>query len=457
MSLDDLRSEGDINLTALGREWRERRRDGITQTLLRDDERYYLHQALSTPCLDAIRSCSGIYLETEDGRQIMDFHGNNVHQVGFAHPKVIQAVQDELGTLPFCTRRFTNAKAVELAKKLSALTGGTLGKVLLAPAATLAVSTALKLARVATGKYKTLSLWDSFHGASLDAISVGGEAIFRRGMGPLLPGAEHVPPINSYRCPIGPCSPDMQCACARYLEYVMDKDGEIGAVILETVRSTDVQVPPSWYYRMVREACDRHGALMILDETAVGLGRTGEMFAFEHYGITPDMVILGKGLGGGVFPLAALLVREGLDVAEQGALGHYTHEKTPVGAAAALAVLSILEEEHLPQRAHTLGERLGQRLATWPGRYPLVGDVRGIGLLYGVELVKDKDTKERAVNEAEALMYQCLEHGLNFKVSQGNIVTLSPPLIISETELDHAIDILESSLKEVMIQYGYAG
>ncbi|ATY84615.1 aspartate aminotransferase family protein [Kyrpidia spormannii] len=449
------RSEGDLNLTPFARAWRARTKTGAAGPILREDERYFVHQALSTPCLNAIQACSGIYLETADGRKIIDFHGNNVHQVGFGHPRVVEAVKAQLEILPFCTRRFTNVKVVELAKKLADLAPGDLNKVLLAPAATLAVSTALKLARAATGRYKTLSVWDSFHGASLDAITVGGQALFRRGMGPLLPGAEHVPPVDPYHCPLKECSGEGSCACAGYLEYVLAKDGEIGAVILETVRNTDVVIPPPWYYQRVREACDQHGALLILDETAVGLGRTGRMFAFEHWGIVPDMVILGKGLGGGVFPLAALVVREGLDVAGEGAVGHYTHEKTPLGAAAALAVMEVIKEEGLLERAVALGRRMGRRLKNWPRQYSLVGDVRGIGFLYGVELVKDRRTKEPATSEAEAVMYRCLEKGLNFKVSRGNVLTLSPPLIIGEEELDRALDILEESLQEVMVEYGY--
>jgi 4-aminobutyrate aminotransferase len=251
-------------------------------------------------------------------------------------------VKRALDTLPFSPRRYTNGFAVELAKRLSALSG--LEKVLFAPGGAEAIGMALKLARLATGRHKTISMWDSFHGASLDAISIGGEALFRSRIGPLLPGTEHVQPCDPRHCHFG-CGGKCSARCADYVEYVLAKEEDVAAVVVETVRSTDVQVPPPEYYRRLRAACDRHGALLILDEIPVCLGRTGTLFAFEPYGIVPDMVVLGKGLGGGVFPMAALLARAGLDVGAERALGHYTHEKSPVGCAAALAALDVIEDE----------------------------------------------------------------------------------------------------------------
>ncbi len=286
----------------------------------------------------------------------MDFHGNNVHQVGYRHPRVMDAVRRALDTLPFSPRRFTNETAVELADRLVALAPDPLGKVLFAPGGTLAIGMALKLARLATGRHKTLSLWDSFHGASLDAISIGGEAVFRKGIGPLLPGTEHAPPCEPRACRFG-CGGTCSARCAEYLDYVLGKEEDIGAVIIETIRCTDVQIPPPEYYRIVRDACDRHGALLILDEVPICLGRTGRMFAFEHYGIVPDMVVIGKGLGGAVFPMAALIVRRDLDIAGDRALGHYTHEKSSVGCAAALATLEVIDSERLLEKSRSAGRR----------------------------------------------------------------------------------------------------
>ena len=261
-----------------------------------------------------------------------------------------------LDELPFSPRRYTNEYAVRLAEKLAALAPGDLNRSLFAPGGAEAMGMALKLARLATGRHKTISMWDSFHGASIDAISIGGEALFRSGIGPLLPGTEHVQPCDPRHCHFG-CGGTCNARCADYVEYVLEKEEDVAAVIVETVRSTDVQVPPPEYYKKLRAACQQHGALLILDEIPVCLGRTGTLFAFERYGILPDMVVLGKGLGGGVFPMAALIAREDLNIAGDRALGHYTHEKSPVGCAAALAALEVIEEEKLLERSKTLGAR----------------------------------------------------------------------------------------------------
>jgi len=441
----DLSAEGDINLSPLRRAWEAEHVHGETRALLDADAKHFLHQSLSTPCFDALVASEGIWLEDVEGRRIMDFHGNNVHQVGYRHPHVMAAVRRALDTLPFSPRRFTNAAAVDLAAKLAALAPEPLGKVLFAPGGTLAIGMALKLARLATGRHKTLSLWDSFHGASLDAISIGGEAVFRKNMGPLMPGTEHAPPCDPGSCRFG-CGGSCNLRCADYIDYVLAKEEDIGAVIIETVRCTDVQIPPPDYYRRVRDACDRHGALLILDEVPICLGRTGTMFAFERYGIVPDMVVLGKGLGGAVFPMAALIARRDLDVAADRALGHYTHEKSSVGCAAALATLEVIENERLLERSRTLGAQALARMHEMKRRHPLVGDVRGVGLLLGIELVKDGAPARR---EAEQVMYRCLAHGLSFKIGQGNVLTLSPPLIIAPDELDRAFDIIDGALAAV--------
>ena len=442
----DLASEGDVNLSPRRRAWQEAHVGPAARDLLDRDNHGFLHQSLSTPCLSALVAAEGIWLTDADGRRYIDFHGNNVHQVGYRHPRVLAAVQEALGTLPFSPRRFTNAYAVELAERLAALAPEPLGKVLFAPGGTLAIGMALKLARVATGRHKTISLWDSFHGASLDAISIGGEAVFRKGMGPLLPGAEHAPPPDPRDCRFG-CAGSCNARCAEYIAYMLDKEEDVAAVIVETVRCTDVQIPPRNYYRILREACDRHGALLILDEVPIALGRTGTMFAFEHYDIVPDMVVLGKGLGGAVFPMAALIARRDLDVAADRALGHYTHEKSSVGCAAALATLDVIADERLCERSVRLGERAMARMRLLKERHALVADIRGIGSLLGIELRRPDGSPAR--EEAESTMYECLSRGLSFKVGQGNVLTLSPPLVISDEDLDRAFDILDVALAAV--------
>ncbi|GAB7024434.1 (R)-1-hydroxy-2-aminoethylphosphonate ammonia-lyase [Salidesulfovibrio brasiliensis] len=440
--------EGDVNLSPNRTGWREEL-GPETRRLLDEDADCFLHQSLSTPCLDVLESCSGSTLTDLDGREFLDFHGNSVHQVGYANPRVLDAVRRQLETLAFSPRRFTNRPAVDLARKLGELAPGDLDKVLFAPGGTSAVGMALKLARKATGRFKTVSMWDSFHGASLDAISVGGEALFRSGIGPLLPGAEHVPPAEPYRCiwnPGGDCAA-CDLRCAKYIDYVLEKEGDVACVLAEPVRCTTVNPPPEGYWQLVREACDRHGVLLVFDETAVCLGRTGTMYAFENFGVVPDIVTLGKGLGGGVFPLAAVVARRGLDCAGDVALGHYTHEKSPVACAAGLAAIEYIEEHDLLVRARELGARTLDSLNALKRRHPLVGDVRGIGLAMGLELVREDGTPAEA--EADRALYACLRRGLSFKVSGGNFLTLTPPLTVSDDEMRRALAALDESLAEV--------
>ncbi|UCF15790.1 MAG: aspartate aminotransferase family protein [Phycisphaerales bacterium] len=446
--VDGLRSEGDLNIAPRREAWLKEHIDAETQRWLDLDARYFLHQSLSSPCLNVLTGCQGINLEDLRGRSLMDFHGNNVHQVGFANRRVIDAVRDQMEKLAFCTRRYTNIPAIKLAEKLAQLAPGDLNKILFAPAGTAAIGMALKLARMATGRFKTISMWDSFHGASLDAISIGGEAIFRKDAGPLLPGAEHVPPPDCYRCLWGCEQDNCTVKCADYVEYVLDKEGDIAAVIAETVRSTSV-IPPAGYWQRIRAACDKHGALLILDEIPHCLGRTGKMFTCQNFDVVPDMLVIGKGLGGGIFPLAALVARSDLDIMPDRALGHYTHEKNPVACAAAIATIECLEKDNLPANAQEMGDYALNRMREMMQRHKIVGAVRGLGLLLGMELVQDRKTKEPAVDEAEKVMYGALAKGLNFKVTMGNIITLTPPLAITEAEMDKALDILDECLGDI--------
>jgi 4-aminobutyrate aminotransferase len=271
--------------------------------------------------------------------------------------------------------------------------------------------------------------------------------MFRRDIGPLLPGTEHVPPPDPYRCLWG-CGGRCDLRCARAIEFVLECEGDVAAVVAEPVRSTP-SIPHPDYWRAVRAACDRHGALLVFDEIPQCLGRTGRMFVTEHFGVVPDILVLGKGLGGGILPLAAVVTRPELDVMADRALGHYTHEKSPVAAAAALATIGYIEQKGLVERARALGERALARLREIEARHALVGDVRGLGLLLGVELVRDRETRQPAPDEAEAVMYRALEKGLSFKVTAGNVLTLAPPLTITGEELDRALDIVEQCLAEV--------
>ena len=440
-------TEGESNTSAARRQWREGLDDGDTESLLQRDSDAFLHQSLSTPCLTAIAKAEGIWIEDTTGRRYMDFHGNSVHHIGYGHPKLKEAIKAQLDELSFAPRRFTCEPAVELAEKLGALAPGTLSRCLFTTGGSDAIEVALKLARAATGRFKTVSFWDAFHGAGFGAASVGGEHTFRSHIaGPLLPGSEHVAPFACYQCPYNHAGPETcGLACAQMLSYVLEREGDVAAVIAEPMRAVPYVPPPS-FWKHVREACDRHGTLLIFDEIPTGLGKTGKFFASDHDGAVPDIVVLGKSLGGGILPIAAAIAREDLNATGDFAIGHYTHEKNPVTARAALTTIAIIEEEGLADCAAELGDHAMGRLRELQARAPAIGDVRGRGLLIGVELVSDRDARTPDPNLAERVYYRCLDEGLSLKITGGNVLTLSPPLVTPRADLARAIDIVEAAI-----------
>lgn len=438
-----LLTEGDINFSIERQKWYDQLDDETSHWLERDAD-CFMHQAMSTPCMDVIESCEGIYFTDLHGKKYMDFHGNNVHQVGYRNPYVIEKVKQQLDVLPFSPRRYSNKKVIEFSEKLLSLLPAELNKVLYAPGGTLAIGMALKLARVVTGKQKLVSLSDSFHGASLDAIAAGGEDQFKKYMGEFYPAPIHLPQPNSYRYPKTAADADM-------LEDILSSDDSIGAFIAETIRNTDVQIPGKAWWQRIRQICTERNILLILDEIPIAFGRTGKMFAFEHFDIVPDIVCLGKGLGAGIIPFAAMITKQEFNTAIDISLGHYTHEKSPLGAAAGLAMLEFIEQQQLLDKSTTLEAMLYTRLNEMKNKFSFIGDVRGIGCLWGIELVKDRNTKEKACIEAEQVMYECLEHGLSFKLSQGNVIQLCPPLIITTEELNTALTILHNAFETINI------
>ncbi|MDT3378420.1 aspartate aminotransferase family protein [Labrys neptuniae] len=442
-----IHTEGESNTAQARRDWNARQHHAASAALLQRDADVFLHQSLSSPCVSTIAKAEGIWIEDLAGRRYMDFHGNSVHHVGYGHPRLKEAIRAQMDELPFAPRRFTCETAVELAETLAELTPGDLGKVLFTTGGSDAIEVALKLARAATGRFKTLSFWDAFHGAGFGASSVGGEATFRSGIaGPLLPGSEHVAPWALHHCPYGTNSLEESArACASMISYVLAREGDIAAFIAEPMRATPL-VPAPGFWKSVREACDRHGTLLIFDEIPTGLGKTGKFFASEHDGVTPDILVLGKSLGGGILPIAAVIARRGLDVAGDYAIGHYTHEKNPVTTRAALTTIAIIREEGLPERARELGDHAMNRMRELMARSPHVGDVRGRGLIFGVELVEDRQGLQPNHALAERVYYRCLENGLSFKISQGNVLTLSPPLTIARADLDRALGIVEEAV-----------
>ncbi len=434
--------EGDVNISDARKDW-YKILDEASLNLLEEDATLFLHQALSTPCLQTIVSCEGIFITDVTGKKYMDFHGNSVHHIGYRNKYVIDKVKRQMDILPFSPRRYANPVSIDFSKKLLSLFPKNFQRVLFAPGGTSVIGIALKLAKVVTGKHKVVSLQDSFHGASLDAIAVGGEEQFKKYMGTLIPETKNIPQPLTYKNILDDGD---DVVYANYLEKIIENDNQIGAFIAETIRNTDVQIPSAKYWKRIREICTKHKVLLIIDEIAIAFGRTGKMFAFEHYDFEPDIVCLGKSLGAGIIPFAAMVTKEEYNIAADISLGHYTHEKSPLGASAALAMLEYIDDNRLLQKVTEDEIFVRAALEKLKNKYTIIGDIRGIGLLWAIELVKDRFTKEKANEEAEWIMYHCLQNGLSFKISQGNVLQLCPPLIISRSELIIAIDIIEHAI-----------
>jgi 4-aminobutyrate aminotransferase len=449
------REQGDVNTTPNRKRYWERNLSAEARRWFEEDSRYFLHQSLSTPVLNVLAGAEGVYLRDLEGKRYIDMHGNGVHNAGFNHPAVIAAVRAQLDqNLTFSPRRYTNIPAIQLAKKLAAIAPGGLCRSLFCPGGSEAIEMALTLARQVTGRFKTISFWDSFHGAGFAAAGVGGEEHFHGGIGPLLPGAFHVDFPNYYRNPWGfTREEDVDAECLRQIEHVLAREPEMSAIIGEPISATPV-IPSKRYWEGVRALCDRFGALLVFDEIIEGFGRTGKMFACEHF-VTPDVLVLGKSLGGGLLPFAGIVTHEKYNTLQHRSVGHYTHEKNALCAAAALAEIEVIETERLAEHAAGLGAYTLQRLTEMQERHPLIGHVAGLGLHIGIDLVRDRATRERAVDEAEIVMFKCLERGLSFKTIDGNVLTLRPALVITREEMDRALDILEQAIGEVEGGGGY--
>ncbi|MGL4323778.1 MAG: (R)-1-hydroxy-2-aminoethylphosphonate ammonia-lyase [Beijerinckiaceae bacterium] len=447
-------SESDTNLTSRRAAWQRRALDEKTQALLAEDARYFLKQSVSTPCLNAIAKAEGIWIEDVAGRRYMDFHGNNVHHIGYGHPRLKRAIAEEMDRLPFAPRRYASATSVALARKLAEIAPGTLSKMLFTTGGSDAVEVAVKIARTATGRHKTISFWDAFHGAGFGASALSGESLFRSGRAaPLIAGDQHVAPFACYRCAYGhdvdadgqPYIDRCKLACATMVDYVLSRETDVACVVAEPARAVPY-IPPPGFWQAVRAACDRHGALLIFDEIPTGLGKTGKMFACDHDGVVPDILVMGKALGGGILPIAAVITKPEFDVGADYAFGHYTHEKNPVTARAALTTIEIIEDERLVENAAQVGAAALERMEQMKKKHSAIGDVRGRGLLLGLDLVVDRASRTPASELAEAVLYRALDAGLSFKTTMGNVLTLTPPLTISVDEMMRALDILEDSI-----------
>ena len=412
----------------------------MPNNLVDRDAAAFFHQEGSSPCISALRAAEGIWLEDVDGRRFIDLHGNTVHHIGHRHPEVVAALKRQLETLPFSPRRFTNEPAVALAEKLLARWPGAPARVLFATGGSDAIEIALKLARVATGRHETISLEGCYHGHGFGAFGLTRARPDAR-LGPLLPGRWHATP---YWAPDnGPerMLEDMRRAFAQ-------SDGGIAAVIAEPIRS-NCHVPPPGLWQEVRRLCDQHGALLIFDEIPSGLGKTGRFFAFEHVGAVPDAVVMGKGLGGGILPIAAVVADARLNVAPELDLGHYTHEKNPLTTLAALTTIEIIERDGLVERAAELETRIVERIAELSRRRPSIIGVRGRGLLLAVEFDPAACGMVAGPEFTSRLVSACMAEGLS-TTSKGPVsIGLSLPLTITDAELDLVFDKLERAAAAV--------
>ncbi|MDB2151628.1 (R)-1-hydroxy-2-aminoethylphosphonate ammonia-lyase [Clostridium butyricum] len=445
-SMKSLLREGDANFTHNRKLWNDNL-DENTVDIIGQDERVFLRQSMSTPCMNAVSDVEGCYIIDTRGKRYLDFHGNSVHQVGHKNKYVIEKIKNQLDELPFIPRRYTSDIAVKAADALINKTTSKNFKVLFTPSGSAAVGLALKVARKVTGRHKVISMWESFHGAGLDTISVGGEYVFKKDIGPLMPGAIKSIPYNGYRNLIN--SDDnikVSDFCLDYLEYIIENEGEIGAILLEPIRATDTHVPPKEYFKRLRKICDENKILLIFDEIPTCLGRSGEFYVHQNFGIEPDILVLGKGLGGGIVPQAAVLVNKRYDVAEDISLGHYTHEKPAIGCAAICAAIEYIDENNLMDNCRDLSQFAMSRGKELMNKYNCIGDFRIQGLLISFEFVKDRITKEKDTDLSERILYSSLEEGLSFKVSSGNCITWHPPLVISKEELEMAFDIFEKAI-----------
>lgn len=436
------KEQGDINTGSLRAQYVDSLNEE-TRHWLEEDGKYFLHQALSTPVMNVLAKTEGAWIEDMRGRRYLDLHGNGVHNVGFSNPEVIAAVQKQLqDKLAFTPRRYTNIPAIELAKKLVAITPVELTRVLFCPGGSEAIEMAVALAKHITGRWKTISYWDSYHGNGFQSSSIGGEEHFSIGMGPMMPGAFHIEFPNYYRNPWG--LKDEEAIDEQYLrqlKIILQRNPDIAAIVAEPISSTPV-IPSQWYWQQIREICDAHGIFLIFDEIIEGLGRTGKWFACEHY-VTPDVLVLGKSLGGGLLPLAGIVTKEKYNVLQHRSIGHFTHEKNPLSATAGLAAIHYIESHELVKNAATLGDYLLEQLLELKKRFPVMGNVAGKGMHLGIDLVKDPVTKERAILYAEQIMYDCLGQGIAFKVIEGNILTLRPSLVITKDDCDLIVRTLE--------------
>jgi 4-aminobutyrate aminotransferase len=404
-------------------------------------------------CPLVVRRGEGAIIEDVDGNRFLDFNaGIAVVASGHCHPHVVDAVQRQAAELIHMSGTdFYYENMVELAETLTRLVpGGGPRRVYFGNSGAEAVEAGLKLARSHSGRQQFISFFGSFHGRTMGALSLtGSKNIQKKGFGPFVPGVHHVPYANCYRCQYDKTPATCSVECVKHIEDVVMKHlvpaDEIAAIVVEPVQGEGGYiVPPRKFIDELQELARRHGILVVFDEIQSGMGRTGKMFAAEHFDATPDMLTLAKGIASGM-PLSATVTRA--DVMDWKPGQHAsTFGGNPVAVSAALATIELLEDS-LMENAARLGAHIMDRIHDWPRRFPVVGDVRGLGLMIGIEMVRDQTTKERNAIARDRMEELAFERGLLILGTGPNSLRLCPPLVITKDQADFAVDTLEECLE----------
>jgi 4-aminobutyrate aminotransferase len=395
----------------------------------------------------------GAIIEDIDGNRFLDFNaGIAVCSTGHCHPKVVTAIEEQSKRLIHMSGTdFYYENMVELAEKLASLAPGDgAHRVYFGNSGAEATEAAMKLARYHTGRDKFVAFTGSFHGRTLGALSLtASRVVQRKGFGPLVPGVVHAQYPDPYRLPEGMTAEEHGIACARFIEDELFRTivpaEEVAGIVVEPIQGEGgYLIPPKAFLQELRRLADRHGILLIFDEVQSGMGRTGKMWASEHFEVAPDIFTSAKGIASGL-PLSAMVARADIMDWPPGAHAS-TFGGNPVAVAAALVTIELLEHE-LIANAASVGAYLLDRMKDWPRRFQHVGDVRGLGLMIGFELVRDQETKERAPEVRDRIQELAFERGLLVLGAGRNSIRLCPPLIITHDQADFALDTLEECLK----------
>ncbi len=404
---------------------------------------------------ELIVRASGSYLYTENNRSILDFSsGQMCATIGHNHPKILEAIRQSGETVIHLDSTMLSPDVVALAARLCELLPQSLDRVQLLNTGGEANEAALRLAKISTGRFEVIGMAGSWHGTTTGAASTT-YAHGRKKYGPVMPGSLAIPAPNCYRCPIRHCADQCDMACLEVGFEMIDATsvGEEAAVIVEPIQSAGgIIVPPAGYLRRLRELCEQRGILLVFDEAQTGLGRTGTLFGFSDEGVVPDILTLSKTLGGGL-PLSAVVTSSAIaTAARERGFSHYTsHASDPFTARVGLAVVDVIVSDGLVERAAAMGQYLRDRLVELMRRYENIGDVRGRGLLLGVEIVADRETREPGHDLIGQLSDRCFQLGLNINRVGGihSVWRLAPPLTVSRDEIDRAIDILDQAFSEI--------